>query len=386
MSLPFFQVEFPLYGKTARLMPVCVTNYQKNSSTHDWAHTSVNDSQTNMAVNQVLRISREGEAIDHKLLSVGVKFDNRIDAEFNGNSYQLALALADKCARFQPCSSQLLATGEMKNGQKIGCIEGFSEKLALLEQAFTSGHLHKEAIFACPADNIDAKRLSEAEKQQLKRLKAHGLIVRPVQQLEELSDLWGANNRVVNAKKPRSWTPLILVVLALLIGLALQIQPQKPPPPPPINCQAVPLDLQTCINKADFVPVDALQPHYEYRKTSQGSSKSFALQDGAVLAVGDQFSVQFKANLDLYVYLYYLDSEGQLLDLMQLSHTPHALSRGQSLRLPSASDSFTLTGKAGLNRLYLIASKTPQPLLSAQADPSLLLAFLAPYQQRYFQQ
>jgi len=115
-------------------------------------------------------------------------FDPR---SFTGRSCGLALAIADKRARYDPENlldiPVLVATGDLPidgHGKVIG-INHFKEKLSLVDDT-----LKVPAQFIFPKAN--RPRQGTEEFSILERIKAKGIICRPVENINNLSDLWTA--------------------------------------------------------------------------------------------------------------------------------------------------------------------------------------------------
>jgi hypothetical protein len=112
--------------------------------------------------------------------------------DFSGESYGLALALADKFARFPPGpEANVIATGALVPGEEglVGTIDGFEAKArAVIAHARAA---NRPSLFAFPKENWT--RASPAVREALEAAsEAGGLILRPVERLADLADLWRA--------------------------------------------------------------------------------------------------------------------------------------------------------------------------------------------------
>ncbi|MDM8545979.1 DUF4384 domain-containing protein [Candidatus Venteria ishoeyi] len=405
-SLIDYDVYFPLKGHVSRLMPVTVTNYRENAKEYDRARCA--NKSKNQEVNQILECSRERESPTSAALSVYVTFDKNKRATFNSSSYTLALALADKCARFTPFPGKLVATGRLLAENRIGKIGHFQEKLQTIAQALAAKELHQGDVLIYPAEN--EQQASGEERQLLKQLRQQGLQLRAANNLEALSDLWSQRRQ----PEKRSTQHFALLSVVLLLATAsvffwpASAVKNTPPVVMPVitkasDCTSLPLDvarLQRCIEPDLLNPAD-FQVDYSYRQVKENYAQVYPLLDKAVLHVHDRFKIHLTSPQDAYVYLYLYDSHGELHDLMTLSKKSHAISRDQSITLPSAKTNFTLDDQTGTETLYFLASRVPETALQAQYQAlktardqgrheqvkqlqQPLLAYLQKHQQRYF--
>jgi hypothetical protein len=101
---------------------------------------------------------------------------------FDGDSFGLALALADKLARYGAVrqTGRVVATGVVGPQGEVTAVGAFFAKVAYLEQILQAGDL-----FVYPTHNA-ATIVCEA----LQRLQNNGVVLRAVEHLEQLGDLW----------------------------------------------------------------------------------------------------------------------------------------------------------------------------------------------------
>ena len=129
-------------------------------------------------VKQLLGYARHGEGIEAVEMDVVVHMD---DLDFAEGSFGLALAIADKLARFgaNANAQEIVATGIVGNQGGVSGIGAFADKLALVLDGQPAG-----TLFVFPRANA-----AEAE-QGLAALTANGIAWRAVDAVSELADLW----------------------------------------------------------------------------------------------------------------------------------------------------------------------------------------------------
>lgn len=170
-------------------------------------------------VKRLLGYIRYGEGIDTVDLSVVVHFDSQ---DFSEDSFGLALAVADKRARYG-CDDQqaIVATGVIGVRGAVTGVESFADKVALAVDTLVPGDL-----FLFPSENRgDAP-------EGLAALGAKGVAWRAAAFLDELSDLWGASPAVTRTSERRFaglrrdmalFAKGLVVGFLLILGLALGI-------------------------------------------------------------------------------------------------------------------------------------------------------------------
>ncbi len=174
MRISHAKVLFPTPGSENRLNHVLVTAHL---DLHDGRKSCPFDEKVEEIKHQI-GYARDGENLDTLDIGVIVLFEHR---EFTGLSYGLALAIADKLARFprQVDIPVICATGRLGNKGEVLGIKQFSVKVEIAENA-----LESSAVFAFPAENRDDAL------EGLGRLEAKGVSLLSVTQLDELSRLW----------------------------------------------------------------------------------------------------------------------------------------------------------------------------------------------------
>ncbi|WP_295581497.1 hypothetical protein [uncultured Lamprocystis sp.] len=163
-------------------------------------------------VKRVLSYSRDGEGIESLDTDVVIRLD---DDDFDGLSFGLALALADKRARFSMeavSELTLCATGIINNKGKIGAVDRFPDKVAL---AIT--FLPKDSIFVYP----QANRTDDANG--LDRLAKGGVKLVCAEDLSYLVKLWEQPDRATNPESNRRWHPWGEFTFGVLVGVVIPV-------------------------------------------------------------------------------------------------------------------------------------------------------------------
>jgi len=175
MSIKRSAVLFPTCGPEGRMNSVCVTAYPDRHT----GMRSCPSSRKVALVKYLLGHGRHDEGIDTVDIDVVVQFD---DDNFEGQSFGLALALADKLARFSDSTggSTVCGTGIVANKGRIEAVEHFSAKVAQAELSLAQGD-----IFVFPKSN------EENDPSGLRRLAGQGVHVIGVHSLNDLMRLWG---------------------------------------------------------------------------------------------------------------------------------------------------------------------------------------------------
>jgi hypothetical protein len=173
-------VEFPVVGgqvssmNHARVMAYCDSQGRVVSVPSSRNHAE--------RAKVVIDDARYGEHRPRVDLDVVVHFARN---DFDGLSFGLALALADKRARYgvaEP-TGRIVATGTIEPLGQVAEVEGFSIKLACVERELTPGDL-----FIYPARNVP--RTDALVLEVLQRLQHRGIVLRAVEHIGQLSDLW----------------------------------------------------------------------------------------------------------------------------------------------------------------------------------------------------
>ncbi|NJN48330.1 MAG: hypothetical protein HC808_19715 [Candidatus Competibacteraceae bacterium] len=169
------EIEFPIAGALPYLNRVQVIAYP--SSRQHAISCSYRDRLA--SIKEILGHSRSDEDPTTLDIDVVVRFS---DPRFDGQSYGLALALADKLARFGNPTPyhRIVATGVLTHERVICRVEGFAEKLKAIAE-----HCNSEALFIFPKEN------QEKESILLTELNI-SISQCAVSQLDDLCELWQA--------------------------------------------------------------------------------------------------------------------------------------------------------------------------------------------------
>ena len=126
--------------------------------------------------------ARYGEHKPMVDVDVVVHFANN---DFDGDSFGLALALADKRARYGVVgpTGRVMATGVVGPQGEVTAVGAFPAKVTYLEQVLKSGDL-----FVYPTGNPATTEMTVCEA--LQRMQNKGIVLRAVEHIAQLSDLW----------------------------------------------------------------------------------------------------------------------------------------------------------------------------------------------------
>jgi hypothetical protein len=217
------KVAFPLGGHKTEIACVSVRPQPDYEGQRKEYIVVLDDDGRRDHVKTVLNICRRGgNAVDLK--EVVVEF---CSVAFTGNSYGLAVAIADKLARLAPdIDRQIVATGDVDVAGTVTEAGSFPEKLANLKMAIDTGkEIKTGALFVYPAANKD--KMGPEEKKLLGELADRGIELRSVRQLADLTDLWDAPEKEVSKfldgdrqtflHKLMRWAKIGIVLLLVII-------------------------------------------------------------------------------------------------------------------------------------------------------------------------
>lgn len=143
------------------------------------------------AVN-IIGISRQGEHNNNAGLGVIATVSN---PRFHGNSYALALAVADKLARYTKCKNinKVYATGEIKpnNNGEIDTIDNINEKLSLVLSS-----IKRNDVFLFPKQCED--KSDSIQKELLQAIVSKGAKYYPIVNISDGDNIFwcfNANNK-----------------------------------------------------------------------------------------------------------------------------------------------------------------------------------------------
>lgn len=135
--------------------------------------------------------------------------------KFHGNSYALALAIADKLARYKKCKNinKVYATGEVKpnNNGEINTIDNINEKLSLVLEL-----INKNDVFVFPRQCIDES--STIQKELLRAITLKGAKYYPISNINDGDNIFWCFDK--NKKNPYQVLikGLLLFAVVVLFG------------------------------------------------------------------------------------------------------------------------------------------------------------------------
>lgn len=97
-----------------------------------------------------------------------------------------------------------------------------------------------------------------------------------------------------------------------------------------------------------------------YSKYDPDTKKISELQENDHLEKDDRYKITIKSNKDVYVYVYQIDSEGKLFNLLKLAgkhHEHFPLKSGEKLFLPSKDASYRLDDAKGVESIFVVATE-----------------------------
>jgi len=365
------KVYFPAVGEQGQLACVNVFSHESSSEVPGiLAHGYPIDKEKEF--NRILGLTRHKESGPKAKFSVGVSLDECDALNLNGQSYGLALAIADKCARLGLSAQTVIATGGIKKAEQhcasqveAECIEHFQQKLALCYQATIT----LPCVLVYPADNPT----TQEEQRLLQALKEKGITLRPIHCLDEVADLWGAALNIKRTSSMKSIVTTVLLLLALaFMAYKLGWLESKPPPQfshglPKPDCSAPALDTQRLRECLGLIDPQAFKLRYMYRRFAENfqheQQLTRQLNTPAPLNTGDKLKLHFTPPQESYVYLFYLSPHGKLQELTEQHHVVP----GQEYVLPSNDYSFEMTRETGLGILYFLAFEKENFKLQAVA-------------------
>jgi hypothetical protein len=106
----------------------------------------------------------------------------------------------------------------------------------------------------------------------------------------------------------------------------------------------------------------SFEVNYVYRTAGAGELKK--IKNGDTLTSGDHYKIVFTPDKDCFVYIFQVDSSGQVFQLFPMESFRGAgvnqfnpVKQGKKYVLPSPDKAFLLDKKVGIERLYFIASR-----------------------------
>lgn len=118
---------------------------------------------------------------------------------------------------------------------------------------------------------------------------------------------------------------------------------------------------------------EQLQIDVNYIYRARGDREFRQLQDGGTLRSGDLFKIIFTPKQHCYIYIFQIDSAGQIFSLFPMEefggvrlHNVNPVQAGKTYYLPAENKSFQLDDVTGLEQVYFLASLKPDVQLEAQ--------------------
>lgn len=109
---------------------------------------------------------------------------------------------------------------------------------------------------------------------------------------------------------------------------------------------------------------DTLSFHVNYVYRTEGKGELKPINSREVLKSGDHFKIIFTPDKDCYVYIFQVDSSGQIFKLFPMKsfkgvqvNNFNPVKKGTTYTIPSSKKSFMLDDQVGTERIYLVASK-----------------------------
>lgn len=118
---------------------------------------------------------------------------------------------------------------------------------------------------------------------------------------------------------------------------------------------------------------EPLQIDVNYLYRASGDKEFRQLKDGGTLRSGDLFKIIFTPKQTCYIYIFQVDSAGQIFSLFPMEefggvrlHNVNPVQAGKTYYLPAENKSFQLDDVTGLEQIYFLASRKPDTQLEAQ--------------------
>lgn len=354
-----YQLFFPAVkvGHYADLITVDAASYKQQDDR--WCSLGRQASIHKNHLKPLLENSRVKEKPATRHLDIAIDFMDLNGKEVDGNSFDLAVLLADKIARLHPEPDKLpciVATGKVTDDLRVVCVDSFGAKVERIQAALDANEISKNSLFCYPKANH-----AEAET----ALKQLGIRLYAVQTLQELQGLWtGEPDEPDSPQNKPNWLRNLFITTMLLLALVWVMAETCLLPVP--HCQQVTGECKALNCASDFIDPKAFKLQYQYYSKAEGYHSTHALFDHQVLHTGDQFKLSFQAPVDAYVYVYYLSAENELQELFSLLNKPRLAPRQETIVLPNETQSFTLRGATGTESIYFVASKVPETQLFEQ--------------------
>ncbi|MEI9992967.1 MAG: DUF4384 domain-containing protein [Rhizomicrobium sp.] len=287
--------------------------------------------------------------------------------DFSGDSFGLALAVADKLARFGRTypGRRIYATGAIARGGRgmLAPVAGFDAKaVGILDHV--AAYQIQDAIFLFAQDNLP--QLSEQTRALLDAAyEDSGLECMPLMRLSDCSRLW----RQPIWRSPQTRRGFRFAVATGIAGAILLAAAAFAFWPRPQVVAVAPTTADDCIDEGSNTQIAG--PIAVRSPSEQGEFGLDAWLNGraAVYAVGEVMTLHFSVTRPAYVQVFDLDRMGRATRLFPDAHQAGALlSPGEK-----AGFAMKAAGPAGVEMLKVIATSDP-PDGGARPDPEFAAA------------
>ncbi|WP_295451389.1 hypothetical protein [uncultured Thiodictyon sp.] len=297
-------------------------------------------------------------------------------AQICGASYTLALALADRIARGclpRLAGRMVIASGVVKRDGAIAAVGRMDEKLAALACELTRRPL-AAPLLVLAQDTLDA--LTTDERQRLQGLIAAGVQCEGVAALAHMGSDWPPETApgpdswwrrlltswrrlarqpvpAVTTARGRSWrVRAAVLVIALIGGLLVR---------PPIGCDRLstdPATIERCwAPRPVILRADCAVQHQSGERTPRHCPS------GTFLSAEDGFSLEVRPAAAGWLYVYYLDEAGGVLEDLRPNRKPWPVLAGQTLPLILPGRISSSAGRPANGRFFAVLTREPLPAL-----------------------
>ena len=127
---------------------------------------------------------------------------------------------------------------------------------------------------------------------------------------------------------------------------------------------AVPWKCADATGALDSTNASFLSFEVNYVSRTAGVGELKTIKNGSILKSGDHYKIVFTPDKDCYVYIFQVDSSGQVFQLFPMGsfrgvrvNQFNPVKQGKKYVLPSPDKAFLLDKKVGIERMYFIASR-----------------------------
>ncbi|ALG66873.1 DUF4384 domain-containing protein [Beggiatoa leptomitoformis] len=341
-----FSVWIPMVEQQqVELVEAIITAHEVEASI--WLTTHPSTCNRKSEIGQLLIGVRAVEGGQQAHQSITPRFENR--TVVTGNSWQLAIAIADKMVRLNAKAAYfIVATGAVDSHDLMVLEVGdFSKKLAFLAD-YAQKNKPRNPVFVYPTANKED--FTDSDKEALTTLKQKGWQIHGISNLSDVQFLWEQKKATTSSigwqKQSLIVTSVLLLVSALLVWYkqCYFVNCSIPPPVPPSD--------------SPFKPIPRVfNFNFTYRKSADEHTTEYTLNSGEILNESDEIKLHFFSLEQGYLYLYYLDSKGNLTEFFTKSEQFNLIESGKNLVLPAENHSFVVDDTHGTEKFYLIFSK-----------------------------